>query len=163
MKKTAIKILITVVVLVLSYLFITVFMVDNQAERDGEIDLEILDSDDTLLYTGDLVYKKGDTFFDVLDRHFDLTCATRTYQPDPTCSYTFHGYTFHGIAYQGHVLLGLEGDDFALMTDWRHTFLAIELFDGETYDFATEGISNVPYEDYVGVRITVREAREGAS
>lgn len=158
MKKTAIKIIITVVVLALSYLFITVFMVDNQAERDGEISLEILDSDDTLLYTGELDYEKGDTFFDVLDRHFDLTCATRTYQPDPTCS-----YAFHGIAYQGHVLLGVEGDDFLLMTDWRHTFLAIELFDGETYVFATEGISNVPYEDYVGVRITVREAREGTS
>jgi hypothetical protein len=156
MKKTAIKMMITGVVLALSYLFITVFMVDNQAVTDGTIDLEIIDQDETMIYTGALSYKKGDTFFDVLDRHFELTCATRTYQADPTCS-----HTFHGITYQGHVVLGIKNDDFNVMTDWRHTFLAIELFDGETYVFATEGISNLPYEDYVGVRITVREAREG--
>ncbi|MFP4178052.1 MAG: hypothetical protein ACLFTZ_04730 [Acholeplasmataceae bacterium] len=158
MKRTVIKITISAVVLALSYLFITVFMVDNQAETDGTIGVEIVDQDGTTVFTDDLDYRKGDTFFDVLDRRFDLTCASRTYQPDPTCS-----HTFNRITHQGHVILGIEGDDFDLMTDWRHTFLAIELFDGERYVFATESVSNLPYEDHAGVRISVREAREGSS
>lgn len=158
MKKTVIKIIITGVVLALSYLLITVFMVDHQAAADGTITLEIMDLDETVLYAGDLDYEKGETFFDVLDRHFDLICANRSYQPDPTCS-----YAFHGSLYEGYVILGIEHDDFAVTTDWRHTFLFIELFDGETYVTATESISNVPYEDYEGVRITVRDVREGSS
>jgi hypothetical protein len=151
MKKIALKLFLSVI-MILGLIFTIRFIYqDNLATGDGTIYLIILDIDETILFDGELEYFEGDSFFDILNRNFDLSCANQNYQVDLTCEYTFNSF-----AYKGKVLLGIKNEDFDIVTDWYNLFLAIEIDKGNGYYLATEGVSNIKFSDKDSFRISVR-------
>ena len=155
MKHLQLKILITAIVILISVVVIRLFVFDNTTDDEGSIHLIITGIDDEILFDGDLSYQEGDHFYTILDRHFDLTCATATYQPDDDCS-----YNFNSILYQGKVILGIKGETFDLMTNWSDTFLSFYYFVGEEKKLATVGPSNIAFKDGDKFMISYQQAWE---
>ncbi len=155
MKHLQLKILITAIVIMVSLVVIRLFVFDNKASDEGTIYLTITGQDDEVLFDGALTYQEGDNFYDILNRHFDLTCATQTYQADPECV-----YTFDSILYQGKVILGIKGQDFDLMTNWTNTFLSFYYYVGEEKKLATVGPSQLAFKDGDKFMISYQQAWE---
>lgn len=151
MNKTATKILISVVSILVVLVLIRLIVPINTADSDGKIYLIILDSHEAIVFEGELSYLENDTFYDILDRHFELTCANQSYQADPTCGFSFQNFT-----HQGKVILGIKGDTFEVMTDWHQSFLAFEYELNDAFVLATQGPSNMPFNDQERFRISVR-------
>ncbi|MBE0700724.1 MAG: hypothetical protein IH571_03460 [Acholeplasmataceae bacterium] len=150
MKSILTKIIISMVAIGIA-LFVLHFLNQNhQAEEDGFVNVIIENESQEVVFDDMLAFLKGDTFFDVLDRTFTLTCASATYQPDATCSHTF------GIPVQGKILLGVQSESFVIITDWTHTFLAFEIFEGTSFHFASQGVSQLPFKDGDIIKISVR-------
>ncbi|MDY0074409.1 MAG: hypothetical protein RBR75_00795 [Acholeplasmataceae bacterium] len=152
MKHLKLKIFISVIVVLIGLVLVRFLTMDNRAESDGIIYLYIEGENQVVVFEGELEFYQGDTFFDVLDRAFELTCANASYQPDTTCSYTFQ------VGYQSKVILGIKNDDFELMTDWTHTFLSIYLYNDGIKELSTLGASNIPYQDEDTFLISYEEA-----
>lgn len=142
MSHLKIKIIISIVVILVGALVIHLLTVENRSTDTGEIYLYIVDADEKVVFEGSLSYEKGDSFFDILNRHFDLTCATSNYQPDIQCSYSF---STPGAS--GKVILGIKGDDFELITNWTNNFLAFYIYDGDIKQLSTVGPSNIPFQN----------------
>lgn len=142
MKHLKLKLLITAIVILIGFIAIRLLNVDHMANDEGSIYLYIQDENETIVFEGELDYKSGDSFYDILNRHFDLTCATATYQEDPGC-----GYDFQSFAYQGKVVLGIKGNDFELITNWSDTFLSFYHYSEQQKVLATNGPSNIPFKD----------------
>jgi hypothetical protein len=153
MKPVFWKLIATVIVVSAGALYLVFFQSDNTSETSGTVWVEIADSDGTLVFEGDLPFEEGDTFFDVLERRFDMTCATADYKPDTSCDVI----TFFGIGYTGRVVLGIKDDTFDIMTDWQTSFLAFLVFDGNGYVLATNGVSQIPFSDNDRIRIEKRD------
>lgn len=141
-KHLKMKILITFIVVVLALVVGRLFWINNQADHDGIIHLELIDNEGKIVFQDTLMFYEGDTFFDILNRAFDLTCASASYQADPTCAYTFTSF-----AYQGKVILGIKGDDFDLSSDWSNTFLAFYVKHDDDFVLSTLGPSQIPFDD----------------
>lgn len=142
MKQLYLKLLITAIVILIGFIVIRLLFVDNKAEENGSIYLYIQDENGVTVFEGEVAFETGDTFFDLLNREFDLTCATASYTEDPSC-----GYDFQSFAYQGKVILGIKGEDFDLMTNWNDTFLSFYHYNHQEKELATRGPSNIPYKD----------------
>ncbi|BCR36665.1 hypothetical protein [Mariniplasma anaerobium] len=149
MKKIILKIVLTISALLLGYIIINVIMGDGKTDGDGSFELIILDSNQDVVYNEVLYYEEGQTFFDVLNENFELTCANRLYEADDTC-----GYKFTIMQYKNHVVLGIKSDVFEIMTDWDNTFLKIEIYDGNEYVRSTIGFDYVNIEENKKIRIS---------
>jgi len=141
MKSIALKIAVSLILLSIAAFLVHYFYNQNQASADGSIHLIIVDASEQILYEGDLEFFEGDTFYDVLDRNFELTT-----QPP----------TFLGI-----VIIGIQNDDFSLMTNFTDDFLAIEIFDGTAYRKTAEGAVLIEPEDGQIYRLRVENVLEG--
>lgn len=156
MKTTALKIVVSIIVVLTSAILVHFLTVSNQASSDGSLRIIIVDENGSTVFDDDVIFKENDNFYDVLQREFDLTCASSSYQPDATCSYDFQSFTA-----EGKILLGIANDDFDVITDWSLSFLAFELFDGTDYYLATQGVSNIEFHDQDQIRISFRSVSEG--
>jgi hypothetical protein len=149
MKKIILKIVLTIAALLLGYIVINVIMGDGKTDGDGSFELIILDDNQDVVYNEILNYEKDQTFFDVLNENFELTCANRLYEPDSTCS-----YKFTIMQYKNHIILGIKSDEFDIMTDWDNTFIKIEIYNGNEYVRSTIGFDYVDIEDNKKIRIS---------
>ncbi len=120
----------------------------------GSFELLIADEAENVLYHETLDYKANDKLYDVLKREFDLTCANRAYDADPTCDTTFRFYDGNELV-EGVVILGIRGDGFSVTSDWRNTYLAIEVFENGSYRLSTKGVNSYQLEDGIKIRIMV--------
>jgi len=155
MKNLIIKILISVVAMVAVFFAIKFFTNENLALTQGSIHLLIEDKEGLVLFDDELTFYEGDSFYDILNRNFDLTCANGSYQADETCSYEFQSFGF-----QGKVILGIKNEDFEIISDWTNSFLSIEKFDGDTFRLSTLGVSNLEFEDNDRFKISLKNAWE---
>lgn len=153
MKHLKLKIVLSVLVILIGLVVIRLISVDNKAEGDGSVFLTIENDHQEVVFTGELEFYEGDSFYDILNRNFDLTCATANYSVDEDCSYEFQGFE-----YQGKVILGIQGDDFDLMTDWKKTFLSFYHYNDQIRVLATSGPSNIPFQDQDSFLICYEEA-----
>ncbi len=158
MKTTVLKIVVSIIVVLITAILVHVLSVSNQATSDGSLRITIVDDNGQTVFNGDVSYFENDSFFDVLQREFELTCASSSYQADASCSYDFQNF-----AYEGKILLGIANDDFNIQTDWSHSFLAFELFDGSDFYLATQGVSRIEFSNQDQIRISVRSVSEGSS
>jgi len=136
------KIIISIVVVLVGALVIRLLTVENRSTEAGSIYLYIQDEEEHVVFEGSLSYEEGDSFYDILNRHFDLTCANYNYQPDTECSYSF---TTPGAS--GKVILGIKGDNFDLMTNWSDHFLAFYSYNDNEKKLTTVGPSNIPFQN----------------
>lgn len=150
-----IKLILTLAILGAAVIVGRLLWIENIATDEGEIHLEILDQEGIVVFDEMLTYHEGDTFFDVLNRHFDLTCANQSYAADETCSYTFSSFAF-----EGKVILGISGEGFTLSSDWLNTFLAFYVKHEDAYVLSTLGPSQIPFEDQDEFRIVLESVWE---
>jgi hypothetical protein len=151
MKKTAIKIIISFLALAIVFGAVQLLSKNHVAKEDGFILLIILDEDGNVLFDNEIPYYIDDTFFDIIDRKFSLTCANRYYQQDPTCS-----YDFVIMDQRNKVLLGIKGETFEIITDFNQTFIQIEVFKESTFVLATQGVNQLKFEDGSIIKLSVR-------
>jgi len=137
------KVIITAVMVII--LGVMIYFLNTQSpseitteEKIGEIHFRLYNEDDTLVIDDMLNLYHDDTLFTILNRHYDLVCADRNYQPDDTCSYSF---------INGYVLLGIDD----IESDWYTTVLSIYV----NGDLAVEGVSGIDPKD--GDVITIRK------
>lgn len=154
-KHLLIKLIITFGVVLIAIVVGRLLWIENIATDEGEIHLEIIDQEGIVVFDDVLIYQEGDTFFDILDRYFDLTCANASYAADPTCSYTFTSF-----AYEGKVILGISGEGFSVASDWSNTFLAFYVKHEDDYVLSTLGPSQIPFEDQDEFRIVLESVWE---
>lgn len=155
MKNLVIKIIFSVVIIIAVFFAIRFFTNENLSLTEGSIQLTILDGEGEVVFDDELIFHEGDSFYDILERNFELTCANGSYQADETCTYEFQSFGF-----QGKVILGIENDEFSIISDWTNSFLAIEKYDGATYQLTTNGVSNLEFEDQDQFRISLKNAWE---
>lgn len=148
MKKSYLKIFLTIVALLLGYIVIDAIMGDGKTDAAGTFELIIMDESETIVFNEDLTYKEGQSFFDVLRENFELTCANRNYRADSTCS-----YKFSILQHKSHVILGIKSDNFEIVTDWDNTFLKIEVYDNHAYVASNVGFDYVDLEQSKKIRI----------
>ena len=143
MKGIALKVVVSLIVLSIAAFLVHYFFIQNQASNDGIIHLIIMDASEAIVYEGDLEFFEGDTFYDVLDRNFELTT-----QPP----------TFLGI-----VIIGIQNDEFTILTNFTDDFLAIEVYDDGAYRKTAEGAVLIEPEDEQSYRLRVEQVSEGPS
>ena len=103
---------ITLTLTVLIFAGIALFFFGPFTSSDaGVITVELRDQN-TLVRSVEASFDEGETLFDVLDRHFDVVCATPFYTPSETCD---------NNPLIGRAILGIDG----LTTDWSGTFFQI--------------------------------------
>lgn len=154
LKKPIIKFIISLVVVLAGIVVIRLISEDHTAEVDGFIHLTMIDLEGETIFDEDIPFYQGDSFYDILDRQFDLICATATYAQDETCSYTFNNF-----AYQGKVILGIKHDDVEIVSNWSNTFLAFYTYHESEYILSTVGPSNIPFEN--GDRFMIKHEHVG--
>jgi len=155
MKNLVVKIIVSVVLIITVFFTIEFFANENLSLTSGSIHLTIVDDQGIVVFDDELTFDEGDSFFDILYRNFDLTCANGSYQADEACTYDFQSFGF-----QGKVLLGIKNDDFEILSNWTNTFLSIEKYDGEAYKLTTVGVSNVSFGNHDKFRLTLKNAWE---
>ncbi|PKK99645.1 MAG: hypothetical protein CVV57_00920 [Tenericutes bacterium HGW-Tenericutes-2] len=155
MKNLVIKIIVSVVFIIAVFFTIKLFANENLSLTAGTIQVTIVDDQGIIVFDDELEFYKGDSFFDVLNRNFDLTCANGSYQADEDCTYEFQSFGF-----QGKVLLGIKNDDFEVMSNWTNTFLSIEKYDGTAYKLTTVGVSNISFDNHDRFKISLKNAWE---
>ncbi len=104
------KITLTLMVLMLAGIVLYFFGPFTSLD-EGVITIELRDQN-TLVRSIEASFEEGETLFDVLDRHFDVVCATPFYTPSDNCD---------NNPLIGRAILGIDD----LMTDWSGTFFQI--------------------------------------
>jgi len=143
MKGIALKFIVSLIVMSIAAFLVHYFFIQNQASNGGTFHLIIMDASEQIVYEGDLEFFEGDTFYDVLDRNFELTT-----QPP----------TFLGI-----VIIGIANDAFTILTNFTDDFLAIEVFEDGLYRKTAEGAVLIEPEDGQLYRLRVEQVSEGPS
>jgi hypothetical protein len=154
MKPIVLKIILTLAVLLFGFLVIEFVFDRDLIHEAGDIELIIMDEDQEILFHEILPYEENQSFFDILNERFTLTCANQFYQPDDTCS-----FKFNVMGQENHVILGIKSDDFEVITDWDNTFLNIEIYDGEKFIDANQGFDMIELDDIDKIRIVIDDAR----
>lgn len=154
MKPIVIKLILTVAVLLFGFLIIEFVFDRDLIHEAGDIELIIMNEDQEVLFHEILSYEENESFFEILNERFTLTCANQFYQIDHTCS-----FTFNVMGQENHVILGIKSESFEMMTDWDNTFLNIEIYDGETFIDANQGFDMIQLENIDKIRIIVDDAR----
>ncbi|PKK96720.1 MAG: hypothetical protein CVV58_04940 [Tenericutes bacterium HGW-Tenericutes-3] len=158
MKSTILKIVVSVIVVSIAAIFTYQLRVSNQATTNGSLEIVIIDQQGNEVFNDEISYEIDDSFFDILNRNFELTCATASYGRDETCSYNFTGF-----AYEGKVLLGIKNDDFTVQTNWSTSFLKFEIYDENGYHLTTQGVSHIEFSNHDKIRISYASVLEGLS
>jgi hypothetical protein len=154
MKPIVIKIILTLAVLLFGFLVIEFVFDRDLIHEAGEIELIIMNQNEDIVFQDILPYQENESFFDILNKRFTLTCANQFYQPDDTCS-----YKFNVMGQENHVILGIKSDDFEMISDWDNTFLNIEIYIDETYIDANQGFDMVQLDELDKIRIVLDDAR----
>ena len=154
MKPIVIKIILTLAVLLFGFLVIEFVFDRDLIHEAGEIELIIMNQNEDIVFQDILPYQENESFFDILNKRFTLTCANQFYQPDDTCS-----YKFNVMGQENHVILGIKSDDFEVISDWDNTFLNIEIYIDETYIDANQGFDMVQLDELDKIRIVLDDAR----
>ena len=155
MRNLVIKIIVSVVIIIAVFFAIEHFTDENLSLTEGSIHLVIVDQEGITVYDDELLFYEGDSFYDILDRNFELTCANGSYQADETCMYEFQSFGF-----QGKVILGIKNDDFLIISDWTNSFLSIEKYNDDQYQLTTLGVSNIEFKDQDQFKISLKNAWE---
>ncbi len=158
MKSIILKIVVSILVVSIAAILVYRLNDSNQATSDGSVRIVIIDELGNTVFDQDVVYQKDDNFFDAINREFNLTCASSSYEADDTCSYDFKGF-----GYQGKVLLGIANDDFSVQTDWQNSFLKFEIYDENEYHLTTQGVSDLSFVNQDKIRISYASVLEGLS
>jgi len=87
-----------------------------QAPEAGVITIILID-DDVERSKATWPFEQGDTLYDILERHYTIYCADRSYQIDASCAPVM----FSEIT--GRVLLGID----ELESNWTDTFIQIQI------------------------------------
>lgn len=143
MRTIALKIIASLIVIAIAIFLVQYFYRQSQASEDGSFHLIIMDENETIVFEGDIEFYQGEIFYETLERNFDLIT-----QPP----------TFMGI-----VILGIENDQFSVLTNFTDQFLAIEVFDGTEYRKTAEGAVLIEPVDGDMFRIRVENVEEGPS
>lgn len=154
MKPIVLKIILTFAVLLFGFLIIEFVFDRDLIHEAGEIELIIMDENQEILFHEILPYEENQTFFDVLNERFTLTCANQFYQPDDTCS-----FKFNVMGQENHVVLGIKSEAFEIVTDWDSTFLNIEIYNGENFIDANQGFDMIELDQVDKIRIVIDNAR----
>lgn len=154
MKPIVLKIILTLAVLLFGFLVIEFVFDRDLIHEAGEVELIIMNENQEVLFHDFLAYEENESFFDVLNERFTLTCANQFYQPDDTCS-----FKFNVMGQENHVVLGIKSDDFEVITDWDNTFLNIEIYVDDTYVDANQGFDKILLDDVDKIRIVIDDAR----
>jgi len=143
MKGIVLKVIVSLIVLSIAAFLVHYFFIQNQASKDGTFHLIIMNASEEIVYEDDLDFFEGDTFYDVLDRNFELTI-----QPP----------TFLGI-----VIIGISSNEFTILTNFTDDFLAIEVYEDGVYRKTAEGAVLIEPEDGQLYRLRVESVLEGPS
>jgi hypothetical protein len=154
MKPIVVKIILTLAVLLFGFLVIEFVFDRDLIHEAGEVELIIMNENEEVLFHEILPYLENESFFEILDDRFTLTCANQFYQPDDTCS-----FKFNVMGQENHVILGIKSDDFEVITDWDNTFLNIEVYSNGTFVDANQGFDMIELDDIDKIRIVVDDAR----
>lgn len=152
--KYTLKLVVTLSVIIVLIAGFYFYRQSQEINGPGEFELVIANESEEVLYQEELSFNAGDTLYDVLKVNFMLTCASNTYQPDPTCSASFRFFA-DGSTIDGKIILGVKGDTFEIMTDWDKTYLAIQVYDNNSYRLTTKGVSGYTLKDGEKIRIIV--------
>lgn len=118
----------------------TVSTVD-EIEYLGSITIVVIDESETVVINDHYQYLEGDTLFSILNTHYELGCANRSYQLSDVCE---------PVSLGSRVLLKIDD----IVTNWSNSYLAIYiddiysvkgldyilLEDGSTYKFVYKGV-----------------------
>jgi len=154
MKPIIVKIILTLAVLLFGFLVIEFVFDRDLIHEAGEVELIIMNENEEVLFHEILPYLENESFFEILDDRFTLTCANQFYQSDDTCS-----FKFNVMGQENHVILGIKSDDFEVITDWDNTFLNIEVYNNGTFIDANQGFDMIELDDIDKIRIVVDDAR----
>lgn len=154
MKPIVVKIILTLAVLLFGFLVIEFVFDRDLIHEAGEVELIIMNKNEEVIFHEILPYLENESFFEILDNRFTLTCANQFYQPDDTCS-----FKFNVMGQENHVILGIKSDDFEVITDWDNTFLNIEVYSNGTFVDANQGFDMIELNDIDKIRIVVDDAR----
>ncbi len=152
--KNTIKLAITLSVIILLIVGIYIYGQSQKFSGPGEFELIIATEYEEVLFQETISFKTGDTLYDVLQSHFAITCASKTYDPDPTCSASFKFFA-DGSNIDGKIILGIKGETFEVVTDWDKTYLAIQVYENNTYRLTTKGVSGYALTNGERIRIIV--------
>ena len=148
------KLIVTLSVIILLFAGIYFYEQSQSLSGPGEFELVIANEKEEILHQETLAFDEGMSLYDVLRTHFALTCASNTYDPDPTCSASFRFFA-DGSTIDGKIILGIEGETFEVMTDWDRTYLAIEVYQNGSYRLTTKGVNGYTLKDGERIRIIV--------
>ena len=143
MKGIALKIIVSLIVVSITAFLVHYFFIQNQAVDGGTFHLIVMDASEQIVFDGNLEFLEGDTFYDVLDRNFELMT-----QPP----------TFLGI-----VIIGISNDDFSITTNFTDDFIAIEIYDGTEYPKTAEGAVLIIPVDGQTYRLRVEDVSRGST
>lgn len=87
-----------------------------EASNDGEIHVELYDEDRFISETT-IAFDEGDTLYDLLRDHFEITCMSASYERDPSCQ----SASFSSIS--GRIILEIE----SLTSNWVDSYIQIEV------------------------------------
>ena len=154
MKPIVVKIILTLAVLLFGFLIIEFVFDRDLIHEAGEVELIIMNENEEVLFHEILPYQENESFFEILDDRFTLTCANQFYQPDDTCS-----FKFNVMGQENHVVLGIKSDDFEVITDWDNTFLNIEVYSDGTFVDANQGFDMIELDTVDKIRVVIDDAR----
>ena len=154
MKPIVLKIILTLAVLLFGFLIIEFVFDRDLIHEAGEVELIIMNENEEVLFNEILPYQENQSFFEILDDRFTLTCANQFYQPDDTCS-----FKFNVMGQENHVVLGIKSDDFEVITDWDNTFLNIEVYSDGTFVDANQGFDMIALDTVDKIRVVIDDAR----
>lgn len=148
------KIIVTICIIIILGSWLYYILRDDTKGEGGSFELLIADVDTKVVYNETLDFNPGEKLYDVLVRNFDLVCASSTYEPDPSCSASFRFFDGNELV-EGKVILGITGDTFQVITDWRTSYLAIQVFEDNDYRLTTKGVNSYTLTDGEKIRIIV--------
>lgn len=148
------KIIVTVCIIIILASWLYYILRDNTEGEGGSFELLIAEVDTRVVYQETLEFNPGEKLYEVLVRNFDLICASSTYEADPSCSASFRFFDGNELV-EGKVILGITGDTFQVITDWRNSYLAIEVFEENGYRLTTKGVNSYVLTDGEKIRIIV--------
>lgn len=154
MKPIVLKIILTLAVLLFGFLIIEFVFDRDLIHEAGEVELIIMNENEEVLFNEILPYQENQSFFEILDDRFTLTCANQFYQPDDTCS-----FKFNVMGQENHVVLGIKSDDFEVITDWDNTFLNLEVYSNGTFVDANQGFDMIALDTVDKIRVVIDDAR----
>lgn len=110
------KILIVLVTIVAGYFAAIYFLEPVEGDIEGGVTIILIDEDGEVISDVRYDFEEETTLFQLLDREYDLACASSSYRPDETCSF---------VQLNSHILLEID----ELKTNWTTSYIQIIIDD----------------------------------